>query len=501
LAPAFTDSNTGGHLSIPYFKVISQSQDLTFKPRFYSSSSFLINTEYRAVTKKTSHIVDSGFKNKESNSERNNNSQSHFFLRSKFNDLKNTLFEESEIELKVEQVSNDLYLKMNDIDSPLIENTSTLNSYINFSGVNDDLYFQGNLEVFEDTTKSDKDKYEYIFPNIKIDKTFNLDNNDYLSLDSAGYMKQFDVNVKETNVTNNLNYKSKQFYNLSGLVSDYSFNLKNINTELKNSKTSKNESELELLTAGMFTVKYPLNKMDKNFKRFLTPRVALRYSPNQSKNDANTDKRIDINNVYSLGRLGISEEGASITVGSDYIINNRRNDIDTFKFGLATVFRDKENKNLPLKSTLGNKQSNLFGNMEFTQSKYFNVKYNFSLDNNLDRSTYDQIIAEISVNNFVNSFQFLEETGHLGNQGYWENKTTLNINGQNSVSLNKRRNTKTNLNEFYNLIYEYKNDCLTAAIEYNKKYYSDGLLKPSNELFFSLTIVPLTKINSTNLKK
>ena len=156
LAPAFTDSNTGGHLSIPYFKVISQSQDLTFKPRFYSSSSFLINTEYRAVTKKTSHIVDSGFKNKESNSERNNNSQSHFFLRSKFNDLKNTLFEESEIELKVEQVSNDLYLKMNDIDSPLIENTSTLNSYINFSGVNDDLYFQGNLEVFEDTTKSDK---------------------------------------------------------------------------------------------------------------------------------------------------------------------------------------------------------------------------------------------------------------------------------------------------------------------------------------------------------
>ena len=188
-------------------------------------------------------------------------------------------------------------------------------------------------------------------------------------------------------------------------------------------------------------------------------------------------------------------------MGSDYIINNRRNDIDTFKFGLATVFRDKENKNLPLKSTLGNKQSNLFGNMEFTQSKYFNVKYNFSLDNNLDRSTYDQIIAEISVNNFVNSFQFLEETGHLGNQGYWENKTTLNINGQNSVSLNKRRNTKTNLNEFYNLIYEYKNDCLTAAIEYNKKYYSDGLLKPSNELFFSLTIVPLTKINSTNLKK
>jgi hypothetical protein len=69
-------------------------------------------------------------------------------------------------------VSNDLYLKMNDIKSPIIENTSTLNSFINFNGVNEDLYFQGNLEVFEDTTKTDSNKYEYVFPNIKIDKTF-----------------------------------------------------------------------------------------------------------------------------------------------------------------------------------------------------------------------------------------------------------------------------------------------------------------------------------------
>ena len=86
-------------------------------------------------------------------------------------------------------------------------------------------------------------------------------------------------------------------------------------------------------------------------------------------------------------------------------------------------------------------------------------------------------------------------------QGYWNNKTTFNIDGQNSLSFNKRRNTKTNLNEFYNLIYQYKNDCLTAAIEYNKDYYNDGDLKPSEELFFSLTIVPFTSVNSPNINK
>ena len=69
------------------------------------------------------------------------------------------------------------------------------------------------------------------------------------------------------------------------------------------------------------------------------------------------------------------------------------------------------------------------------------------------------------------------------------------------IAPKKRKNTKTNLNEYYNLIYQYRNDCLTAAIEYNKTYYSDGDLKPNEELFFSLTIVPFTKINTTNLNQ
>ena len=33
-----------------------------------------------------------------------------------------------------------------------------------------------------------------------------------------------------------------------------------------------------------------------------------------------------------------------------------------------------------------------------------------------------------------------------------------------SLKYRTRRNKKTDLTEYYNLIYEYKNDCLTAAI-------------------------------------
>ena len=63
-----------------------------------------------------------------------------------------------------------------------------------------------------------------------------------------------------------------------------------------------------------------------------------------------------------------------------------------------------------------------------------------------------------------------------------------------------RRNEKTDFTEFYNLIYEYKNDCLTASIQYNKDYYSDNELKPTEEIFFSISIVPLTTLNTPSVR-
>ena len=49
-------------------------------------------------------------------------------------------------------------------------------------------------------------------------------------------------------------------------------------------------------------------------------------------------------------------------------------------------------------------------------------------------------------------------------------------------------------------MYQYKNDCLAAAIEYNKDYYSDRELKPTESIFFKLTIIPFGQTNSPNLK-
>ena len=74
---------------------------------------------------------------------------------------------------------------------------------------------------------------------------------------------------------------------------------------------------------------------------------------------------------------------------------------------------------------------------------------------------------------------------------YYENKFEYNFNENNSLSFKTRENKKDNLTEFYNLIYQYKNDCLTASIRYTKECYTNNNLKPNEELFFNITLIPL----------
>ena len=122
-----------------------------------------------------------------------------------------------------------------------------------------------------------------------------------------------------------------------------------------------------------------------------------------------------------------------------------------------------------------------------------NLEYNFSIDNNYKTFDSNEIIASLNVNNFATEFNFIKENGKIGDTDFLENETTYSIDKNNFIKFNTRRNRKINLTEYYNLVYEYKNDCLTAGIKYNKTYYEDRDLKPSENLFFTISLYPLTK--------
>ena len=96
--------------------------------------------------------------------------------------------------------------------------------------------------------------------------------------------------------------------------------------------------------------------------------------------------------------------------------------------------------------------------------------------------------------NFVTKFNYIEEEGVIGSTNIFENVTTFNFDEKNFIKFRTRENKEIDLTEYYDLIYEYKNDCLVAGIKYNKTYYQDRDLKPTEDFMLSIKLVPLTAV-------
>ena len=159
---------------------------------------------------------------------------------------------------------------------------------------------------------------------------------------------------------------------------------------------------------------------------------------------------------------------------------------------LATVIRDKEENFIPSKSTINKKNSNLFGSISNNFSEHLSIDYEFALDNNFEIFEYNNFSTNIRFDKFETSFNFIEENGAMGDSNVFENTSKFTIDENNYVSFKTRRNRRIDLTEYYDLVYEYKNDCLTAGIKYKKTYYEDRDLKPSENVFFTITLYPLT---------
>ena len=168
-----------------------------------------------------------------------------------------------------------------------------------------------------------------------------------------------------------------------------------------------------------------------------------------------------------------------------------------FELKLGTILRDKDNTNIPLSSGIKDKNSNIFGNIVKNFNENLAVNYDFSLNSSLDKIEYNSLGFLYSKNNFKTEFNFIEENGVIGNSNILENITSYSFNENNQLSFKTRQNRKLDIAEYYNLIYEYKNDCLVAGITYNKTYYEDRDLVPSQDLMFKLTLIPITTVGQS----
>tara|TARA_B110000503_G_scaffold111943_1_gene167693 strand:- start:2960 stop:5410 length:2451 start_codon:yes stop_codon:yes gene_type:complete len=495
----------GDSIYLPYFFVISDSKDVTMKPRLFGGNKFVLQNEYRQITKNSLSIIDSSITRGHSlNARDKNDTRSHFFANSKIDlDLKSYI--SSNLEINYEKTSNDNYLKLFDfIESPLLfeKDNNALESIIRLDLQHEDYDLTASFEMHETLSGSNTDRYQYVLPSFNFTKNFNLDNmSGNFNLNSHGSNTLSETNVTASSISNDLNYSSYNFFFDNGIKSNFEIQLKNVNTMGKNNIKYKNSPQSELMSAYNYNISLPLLKKDENSINSLTPKLSLRLSPHEMKNNTVADRRINIDNIFLSNRLSLGdslEAGESITFGLDFIkekvtVKDKVSEIEKyFDFKLATVFRLNEEKNIPVKSTLNKKTSNIFGKLNFQPNEIISLGYDFSLSNNLNTFEYNAINTKFNYNDFSTRFKYIEERGVIGSTNVIENTTEYSFNENNSLSFTTRNNRELDLTEYYDLIYEYKNDCLVAAIKYKKNYYNDDEIKPVEELFFSITIIPLT---------
>jgi LPS-assembly protein len=502
LMPSFQGSSSiGGSLNTPYFHVLDENKDLTIKPRFFSDNKLLLQTEYREINKDSSSFFDFSFLNKSGTGKKG-----HFFSNFK-KEINFFSFDQSDLDFNFENSSNNEYLKTYKLKSPLIADENLMHSYLQINSYSDDVSLNTSIELYEDKSKSASNKYEFIYPSYSLLKEFNdIDSYGRLSLNSYGYVKQFDTNVNEKILINDFSFNSYVKTLPGGFTTNYSYLLKNSNTESSNSSSYKEDLDNKFDGIINYKASLPLIKETRNYTNLLNPTASFRYSPNNSKNMKNSDNRINVNNVFALNRLGTStsvEGGSSITYGLEYSKADRTEN-EIISASIANIFRPNPDQKLPKKGSLNDTNSDVIGLINLNPSEYLNMSYDFSLDNNLSDTNYEMLKSEIKVNNFVTTFEYLNENNLANNtnQSYLSNTSKVsNDDNSKSLSFRTRKNKANNATEFYNLLYQYRNDCLIAGLEYNKEYYNDGSLKPEENIFFKLTIIPFGQTSSPNIMK
>ena len=295
----------------------------------------------------------------------------HFFAKSHFTtDI--DFFENSKVDINIQQVSQDNYLKTHKPESPLINNNTVLNSKISFDGNSENLDFNIYSEIYEDLSKNDSDRYEYIYPSYSLKRYLETSLDGELSFTSSGNNKLYDTNIHQKSMTNDINFSSLNNITSNGFVTNYEFLLKNHNSDSKNSKSSKNELDQNLQSIIKYQIQYPLRKEGVKFDSILSPILSARFSPNKSKDIKGADRVIDYNNIFSLNRIGSGETveaGQSLTIGNEFRTLDKQGN-ELFSLNLATMFRDEENPDLPEKSTLNRKTSNIVGEILFKPKEF-----------------------------------------------------------------------------------------------------------------------------------
>ena len=283
LPPTLTDSkNLGSGISIPYFWAINHDKNFTVTSRLFVDENPLMLGEYHQVFENTNFLTDFGYTEgyKKTSKTKKPGNKSHFFSKITKN-FEGISGSNNSINLITQHISDDKYLKLYKIKSNLVDwNKDNLENSFNFTHTNEDLFFGFNASIFETLKEGYNDKYEYILPEITIDKNI-LSDEKYGNLDLQTNLKvhKYDTNKLTNFLVNDFEWESNDIISFSKIKNKFLGKIKNINYEAKNVDIFKSDTTSELFGAIGLLSEINFQKRNNKNNHLLTPKLLLKLSP------------------------------------------------------------------------------------------------------------------------------------------------------------------------------------------------------------------------------
>mgnify|MGYP001996295520 CR=1 FL=1 len=505
LPPLFSDSkNLGASVDIPYFWAIDDDKNFTITNKIFFDENPLFLGEYHQAFKNSNFLSDFGYTEgyKKTSNSKKAGKKSHFFTKYTKN-FKGKSDSDNTFSFTSQDVSNDKYFKLYKIKSNLVDyNKDVLENTIDFTHTKDDLFFSFNSSLFETLKNKYDDKYEYIFPEITVDKNV-LSDEKFGNLDLQTNLKvhNYDTNKLTSFFVNDLNWESNDLILNSTIKNKVLGKLKNINYEAKNIGIYKDKATSELFGAIGLLSEIDFQKKVSNFTHLLTPKVLLKLSPGSMRKEESGERltSTDAFNIDRLNNINNFETSNTATVGINFDI--KKDNIDKFNFSVAQIISEKENKKMSTKSGLDEKLSDLVGDASININDNLKFTHQFAIDQNYAEFNYNDFGANMKFGNMDVDFNYIEEAKHIGNQEYFKTKINYKNKDKSLISFETKRNLITHSSEFYDLSYEYINDCLRAGLVYRREFYNDSELEADNSLMFNITLVPFGSIDTPKINK
>jgi len=243
----------------------------------------------------------------------------------------------------------------------------------------------------------------------------------------------------------------------------------------------------------------PLKKESTKYSNIFSPNFMVRYAPGHMRDLRGDDVTFKYADLYSTNKTSVIEDGLSTILGFEFQVNEKIKDganKEKLSISMGQVFSPERNKDIPSKTSLDQKMSDVVGEIDYNFSKIGKINYKFSLDHNFNELNYNEVSTSLNFGTVAFNIDYLEEQNHIGSQRYVNAGISLDINDNNKFKFETRKNFKTDSTELYDISYQYLNDCLTAGLVYRREFYEDNDIESKDSLMFTITFVPFTGVST-----